>query len=256
MRYFVSKQCHPRQFALWCVIGTPQDFHHGKEWAMKYRRQRYLFAIALAAIASTASAEVGLSVTGGTLGFGAHLSIPVQASWNARLGASYGTYSYNTSTSNLNYDMKARLQTIEALLDYYPGASGFRISGGLIYNGNKIDADGRPKLGSTFTVNGTTYNTATAGTVNGRIDFRSMAPYLGVGWSSSSRERGWSFTGDVGAMFQGSPRTSLSSNGCTASPVLCAQLANDLAAENRALSDKVDNYKIYPVIRAGLQYRF
>jgi hypothetical protein len=57
-------------------------------------------------------------------------------------------------------------------------------------------------------------------------------------------------------MFQGTPRSQLASNNCTAVALLCSRLANDVAAENLKLGEEVKDFKLYPVIRVGLSYRF
>jgi hypothetical protein len=57
-------------------------------------------------------------------------------------------------------------------------------------------------------------------------------------------------------MLQGRPRVALSTSGCSLPQPMCAQLAEDLNVERASLSDKVDTFRIYPVDRAGVTYRF
>jgi len=208
---------------------------------------------------STAAAYAQVGVTGslGTTGIGAHVSVPLMPQLNARFGINALRYNYEGSTSDLDYDFKLKLRTFDALLDYFPQGTGFRLTGGIVFNGNKIDAVGRPTPGGTYTLNGRTYPAALAGTLDGRIDFRNVAPYLGIGWDNAgAREKGWSFSSDLGVMLQGSPRTSLTNIGCTAPAPVCAQLAADVAAENLRLNDEADDFKAYPVLRFGARYRF
>ncbi len=201
-------------------------------------------------------AQIGMTGTLGSTGVGAQLSLPIQPNLHARLGLNYINYSYNSSTNNVDYDLKLKLRTFEALLDFFPSDNALRLSAGLIYNGNKIDAVGVPSTKGTYTLNGTTYTAANAGTVVGRIDFRKAAPYLGIGWGNPLQALGWGFSADLGVMFQGEAETTLRSTGCNAPDLLCARLATDIAAENRSLSDKVDDYKAFPVVRVGVSYRF
>ncbi|HEY0844592.1 MAG TPA: hypothetical protein VGE12_04465 [Noviherbaspirillum sp.] len=208
-------------------------------------------------IAGAANAQVGVTGSLGTTGLGAHVSIPVMPQLNARFGVNALRYNYDGSTSDLDYDFKLKLRTFDALLDYYPQGTGFRITGGVVFNGNKVDAVGRPTAAGTYTLNGRTYSAASAGTLDGRIDFRNLAPYLGVGWGSAlAQEKGWKFAADLGVMFQGSPRTSLTNVGCTAPAPVCTQLAADVAAENLRLNDEADDIKFYPVLRLGASYSF
>ena len=215
------------------------------------------FATMILSMSAAAHADVGVSAELGTTGIGVHATLPVLDSVNARIGVNAFNYSYNSSTSNVDYDFKLKLQTFDVLADYYPiSGSGFRLTGGLVYNGNKIDAHGKPTNG-TYTLNGNTYSASQVGSLNGNIDFRKIAPYAGIGWGNAlAKDSNWSFTADVGVMFQGSASTSLSNSGCTASAASCAQLNSDIQAENQKLQDKVNDFKLYPVIRVGLAYKF
>ncbi|MET3108733.1 hypothetical protein AAKU67_003690 [Oxalobacteraceae bacterium GrIS 2.11] len=219
-----------------------------------------ILAIVVCALVSGAAAaqSVGISAEVGTLGAGVHLTVPLPESLSARIGFNGYRYGYTGSTSDVDYDFKLKLQTIDALLDWYPTSnSSFRLSAGLIHNGNKITSTGKPSVNGTYTINGNTYTTAEAGVVNGEIDFRSAAPYLGLGWgNAASKEKGWGFTSDLGVVFQGSPSSNLSSSGCVASAQVCTQLYSDLNVENTNLESKMNNFKYYPVIRVGISYSF
>lgn len=208
-------------------------------------------------LAGTAGAQIAVTGSLGTTGVGAHLTVPVMPQLNARFGLNALRYNYEGSTTDLEYDYKLKLRTVDALLDYYPQGTGFRLTGGIVFNGNKIDAVGQPTPGGTYTLNGRTYSVATAGTLDGRIDFRNIAPYLGIGWGSAAgKDKGWKVSGDLGVMLQGSPRTSLANVGCTAPAPLCSQLAADVAAENLRLNDEADDFKVFPVLRIGASYSF
>lgn len=207
--------------------------------------------------AASAQADVGVSADIGTTGLGLRLSVPLQQNLNARIGFNYLHYSYSGNTSDVDYDFKLKLQTLEALLDWHPMASHFRVSAGLVYNGNQVDAVGKSNSTGTYTLNGNTYNASNAGRIDGEVDFRKAAPYLGIGWGNAlTNDKGWGFTSDLGVLFQGSPNTSLTNSGCTFSSAQCAQLATDVAAENVKLRDEADSFKFYPVVRVGVSYKF
>ncbi len=216
-----------------------------------------LIGLGAASLGSVHAANLGLSGEVGTTGVGVHLSVPLAQQLNARFGVNYFDYSFNSSTNDVNYDARAKLRTFDALLDWFPFDNGFRLSGGVIYNGNKIDATGKPKANGIYTINGNVYTAAQAGQVDGRIDFKKFAPYLGLGYGNAAApNRGWGVTADLGVMFQGNASTSVSNSGCNATAALCARLATDVAAENAELSDKVHGYNLYPVVRIGVSYRF
>lgn len=213
--------------------------------------------VASLAVANCASArDFGTSIDLGTTGLGLHVTTPVAPKLNARFGLNFANYSYDGSTSDVEYDFKLKLATVDALLDYHAFDSAFRVTGGAVYNGNKIEASGKPGRAGTYNLNGNTYSASSIRDLSGQIDFRKVAPYLGIGWGNAAKETGWGFGMDLGVTFQGSPKTELVANGCTLSSTSCAQLNRDVAAENVKLADEVSDFKAYPVIRVGVSYRF
>lgn len=215
-----------------------------------------IFAAALLGGNCAQAADVGVSADVGTTGLGLHFSTPIASQLNARIGVNYASHSYSGNTSDTDYNFKLKLATFDALLDYYPMGGVFRITGGLAYNGNKIESNAKANGDGTFTVNSNTYAAASAGTISGTIDFRKAAPYVGIGWGNSAKNAGWGFAMDLGALLQGSPKAALTNSGCTASTAVCTQLASDVAAESAKLEDDAHNFKAYPVVRVGLSYRF
>ena len=211
---------------------------------------------ALAATNAARAADLAATVDLGTTGLGLHLTTPLAAQLNARVGLNYANYSSTGNTSDVEYDFKLKLATVDALLDYHPFASGFRLSGGVIHNGNSIDVNARPNANGSYTINGRTYSAATVGQMKGEVEFRTVAPYLGIGWGNAVQAAGWGFGMDLGVAFQGAPKTSLVSTGCSALAALCTMVANDVAAENAKLAEEVKDLKFYPVLRVGVSYRF
>ncbi len=215
-----------------------------------------LIAVLLAS-GTCSAANLALTADLGTTGVGLHMSLPLQQSLNARVGFNTLNYSFSSSTNSVNYDYKLKLNTFDALVDYFPGDSGFRLTGGLTYNNNKITAIGKPSASGTFVLNGKTYSTTDAGQIDGKIGFRKIAPYLGIGWGNAlQKETGWGFSADAGVLYQGSASTSLTNSGCTAPSTTCNQLNSDLDAENGRLRDKANDLRLYPVLRVGASYRF
>jgi hypothetical protein len=206
---------------------------------------------------SASATDLALTAELGTTGIGLHMSLPLQKNLNARLGFNTLNYSYASSSGNVDYDYKLKLNTFDALVDYFPSEGSFRLTGGLTYNNNKVNAVGKSNAAGVFILNGTPYTAANAGQINGKIDFRKIAPYLGIGWGNAlKKDTGWGFSADAGVLFQGSPNTSLTSSGCTLPGNQCNQLSNDLEVENRSLRDKANDLKLYPVLRVGASYRF
>ena len=196
-------------------------------------------------MAAVQAKDIGATAEIGPSGVGVHIVVPVKDQLNARFGFNALNHTYSTNTQSAHYDVFLRPRALDALLDYYPAAGAFRVTGGLVYNtNNKYDVIGTPLAARRYTFDGT-------------IEFNKVAPYLGIGWGNAvAKDKGWGFTADVGVLFQGSPNTTLTNSGCTASAAVCASLVSDLAAENASLKDKVNDFKHFPVLRVGVSYRF
>jgi hypothetical protein len=217
-----------------------------------------LLAGACLLAAGAAQAQVGATLDLGTTGVGAHLVLPLAPALNGRVGLNYFKHDFTKRSGQVDYDLDGKLQTVDALLDWYPKAgSNFRLTGGVLYNNTRFDATASPDQLGSFSLNGTRYSAADVGVLVGKVDFRKAAPYVGIGWGNAlNRERGWSFGGDLGVFYQGSARVSLRSVNCTVLSALCQRLAQDVAAEEARLADEASDYKVYPVLRASLSYRF
>lgn len=230
--------------------------------------KRTLLALAVLSTsfaATTASAfdkSFGVEGTVGTTGFGAHVVYPLSDNLNIRGGISGYNHSYSGTEGDVSYDFDLKLNTIDALFDYFPFGGGFRTTAGLVYNNNKIEVQARPNMAGEFVFNGRTYTAADAGTVDGEIEFNKVAPYLGIGWGNSvAKNKGWGFTADLGVLFQGSPKVDLESNNCDLDPFPgvtnnCGQLKNDVDREEEELRNDVKEFKYLPVVRVGVTYKF
>ena len=208
-----------------------------------------------------AQADVGVSAGIGTTGLGLHLSTPIQAeSLNARFGINAWNYSYSGSASSVDYNYKMKLQTFDALLDWFPMQGVFRLSGGVVYNGTKVTATAKPSAGSTYTFNGQTYLATDVGSATGAIDFRKAAPYLGIGFGNAvEKDKGWGMSSDIGVLFQGSAKakiTAVCGPTVATAPGGCSGLQANAATEEASLNSKMSSYKYFPVLRIAATYKF
>jgi hypothetical protein len=222
---------------------------------------RPTYATALAAgllMAASAHAQIAVTADAGTTGVGAHLVVPMESNLNGRFGANYFKHNSDDKDGGNNYALKTKLQTVDVLFDYFPMAgSPFRVTAGGLYNGNTVSAKAKTDAAGNYTINGKTYAAATVGTLTAGVDYQKFAPYIGIGWGTPIKAASaWSFTADLGAFYQGKPNTSLVSIGCTVSNAACAALATDVAAEKASFTSDISKYKVYPVARVGMAYRF
>jgi hypothetical protein len=126
--------------------------------------------------------------------------------------------------------------SVQLLGDWYPGEGGFRVSGGVVFNNNKIT------LAGTGTVNNTPNQT-----VNAEIKMSdSVAPYVGIGYSTRPKDaKGFGFTYDLGVMFQ-NPKATLTSS----AP------ASETAAQQVKVQEAIDKLKVMPALSIGVSYSF
>lgn len=213
---------------------------------------------ACALFASTAQAQVAITADLGTTGPGVHLVVPMETYLNGRFGVSSYSRDTDKSSAGIDYQVKTTLRTVDILFDYFPGSSALRLTAGLVYNGNKFDGTGVARADGTYSINGHSYTAADVGTLAGGVNFRRVAPYLGIGWGNplAGAKRGWSFGGDLGAFYQGRPNASLVSHGCTTSTTVCKALATDVEAERSKFADDIGDAKVYPVARVSVAYSF
>jgi hypothetical protein len=200
-----------------------------------------LLAALLASAGAAQAAGAGLRI--GTTGLGADFGWEIAPTLGGRIGVSAGSWSKDFSTDDFSYDGKLKLGNVNAFLDWSP-LGPFRITAGVIPNNNKVDVSGTSKSTSAFTVSGTVKPE------------NSVAPYLGVGYGNVWT-KGVNFYFDLGVMFQGSPKATLTANcGAAAGTPLCTQAQNQAAAEQQNLEDKLKNFKYYPVANIGITIGF
>jgi hypothetical protein len=209
-------------------------------------------------LTGAAQAQVGITADLGSTGAGFHVVVPMETYLNGRFGVNGFRHNFDRTTNGVDYAIKGKLQTIDVLFDWYlREGSAFHVTAGLVYNGNRFNATAKGSQLGKLTLNGTSYTVADVGILSGRIDYRKAAPYLGIGWGNAlAASKQWSFNTDLGAFFQGNPNVNLASVGCTTSKAVCDALVKDVAAERLRLKDDVDSLKVYPVLRASLNYRF
>lgn len=206
-----------------------------------------LCAMALALMsASSMAGDLGTLYTQlGTNGLGLGYGASVSDNWALRGQVNGLKRSFSASevgdfgsTSTINVDFN--LSSVQLLGDWYPGASGFRLTGGAVFNNNKLNVNG------VGLVNGKN------ATVNGELKMsEGISPYFGLGYSSRPKAAaGFGFNFDLGLMSQ-NPKASLSATGTGLTVT-----QSDIDAQTRKMQDAADNFKIFPAIGLGISYSF
>ncbi|MBD2133851.1 MULTISPECIES: hypothetical protein [unclassified Sphaerospermopsis] len=132
---------------------------------------------------------------------------------NAKLGITGLGISADIEESDISYDAKLNLFNVSTLVDYHPWQkSGFRLTGGLVFQDNNIEGTGKATNGgTTININGIDYSINPGDTVKAKISLpNSVAPYLGIGWGNAVKSGNrWGFSANLGVMFAGSPKVEL-----------------------------------------------
>ncbi len=205
-------------------------------------KKQILFAAVMAVLSVPAFAGNDVDVHVSTLGYG--LDVGFQAADSSvvtRVGLNQFSKTYTTTSNSVNYEGKLKLSSADLLLDWHLFNGVTHLTTGLVYNNNKVDLTSN----GSYTINGFLYT----GTMNSTVTFNKVAPYLGFGWSGQAKNSGLSFKSDFGVLFQGKPKSTLTSG--AGGPT-----GTDLAKAQSDLDDSLKNFRYYPVISFGIGYAF
>lgn len=213
-------------------------------------------AMAVAVLTSGAVQAAGIGARVGTTGIGGDIGWKVMPTLSARIGYSKYDFSADMTKTDVRYDGEVKLSNLSALLDWSP-LGPFRITAGLVGTNNRLNLTATP-TGGTYTINGTSYDSSTeVGSLTGTVKAgNSVSPYLGIGYGNVAGV-GVNFYADLGVIYQGSPKASLSAScGTALDATQCSTLQSNVAAESYRLEDKLSSYKYLPVANIGITIGF
>ena len=184
-----------------------------------------------------------------SLGAGLEIAKGFTPNFGVRAGFNYFSYAYDATESDVSYDLELELKSFAMFADWHPFKGAFRLSGGLIINGNGLTGNSKPT--APVEIGGTDYN---LDSINLDISYNTIAPYFGLGWDTTFGDRdNWGFAFDLGLIYSGSAEAALSVSG----PDQVAAIgAGDVKKEQDELQNDLDSLKWWPVVSAGLVYQF
>ncbi len=210
----------------------------------------FVLSVLLAAAAAHAERNFGLGVKAGTLGLGVEGTWRPVPYFDLRIGANGYDYDDDGSQAGVNYDATLELDTVYATANLRFPLSPFRVTAGLVSNGNEFKMASTDA--ATFDLGGTVYTAADVGNLTSTTSFESTAPYVGIGYDFSMLGKvGLNF--DLGVLWQGDPNVTLGADGL---------LANDpgfqaaLEAERVELVDEMKDFRAWPVVSLGFVVNF
>ena len=199
------------------------------------------------AVSADLAPSVGVGI--GTSGYAVTVAKPFSDRFNARFVFSSFSYNATTKSSDNSYSGQLSLHSFSLLGDYRPFASSFIVSSGILFPNFTLSANAQPNSDGTFTINGTTFSGINS--LGGSIVWNRAAPYFGIGWSPVPERHGLGFVADLGLAFIGSPQVNVFATGSGASNPL---VQSNLASERQSIQNSA-NFKVFPVVSLGFQYR-
>ena len=195
----------------------------------------------------------------GSLGIGPEVTFGLGEAVHLRLSAAALDHGDTYTDTGIDYDADLELRNGAALLDWYPGGGGFRLTGGAVWNDSEVEATAPleellrreiptlPPLGFD------------AGTLRGTVTVDPVGPYLGIGWGNPFRGGRWNVAFDLGAVYHGTPEVRLVAD--TTIPIGLIPggreaLDRELAEEEAALQEEVDDYTVLPVASVTISFAF
>lgn len=215
--------------------------------------------------------QLVLAFSASSLGFGVQAARPVTRKSDIHAGFNFYNYNRDFVKDGANYSGGLKLRSFNLQYDQYLVAGLHVSAGALFWNGNKGDAKVAVPAGKSFTLGGFTYDSDPANPVSGTaaLRFRKVAPQALIGYGNLVSKGRVAYSVDAGAVFQGSPRTtlSLSGNGCLAGteivigpsftcPGAISRFQSAIPAEQKKINNDLSAFKYYPVIQFMIGYKF
>jgi hypothetical protein len=226
--------------------------------------------------------QVALGGGVSTLGIQMQIATNLSRHFNLRGTGNVFNYSTNFTSDGINATAKLNLASAGASLDIYPFRLGFRLSPGvLFYNQNQLTAGAAVAGGSSFTLNGTTYYSASANSATGATPVNGNAALglnttkpaftITAGWGNMiPRTHHWSFPFEAGVAVIGAPTVNVNLGGWACydqAQTECANIAgatnpiaiaiqSNLAAQVAKWTTDLNPLKTYPILSFGVAYSF
>ena len=225
------------------IVFAKSDFQKPEILLMK----KYLFAMLfiLFSYHAVQAQYYAIALKVSTLGIRMEVNRTFGRHFNSRVGFSYMAYSQEgVGNEDYSYVGNLKLMSGTVLLDWFPFSGSFHVTSGAVINMNSGDAILTPL--QSYDVGGRVYTPEMLGNLTAKLTFNRVAPYLGLGFGNPGLWKGFSWTFDIGAIYQGQPNVDLQATG----------LLEPSAEQEPLIEDNLSWFKLYPVISLGLMFGF
>jgi hypothetical protein len=228
--------------------------------------------------------RVGIGANVNPLGIGITTAVILNHKVDARFVGNFFNYnSGHFEIEGFNASADLHMQSIAAAVDWYPFASVWRISPGVLFmNGNQLSVTTDIVPGTSFTLNNDTFYSASPNPLTGAtplagsgvLGLHTNSPAFtisgGFGKYIPRSDRHWSFPSDFGVAFTGAPTANVNVSGWAcldAAQTRCSNVgdpANPVAIEfNNAVNSSLTKWrkdlamvKVYPLFSYSVVYSF
>lgn len=245
-----------------------------------------LVAVAMAAASSMSAAQeqpppatawpgtVGVSLDASfLLGLGISVGVPLGDRFNVRAVHHQFSYDNHLDEDGANYDSTIDLRTTGLMADWHLFKGAFRLTAGLLSNGNRIEFVATDDGNGRYNVGDCTYESDPSDPlrIDGDTKFASTAPYFGLGWGGNMNA-GPGFYGlfDLGVMLSGSPDTRMKGSGSarnTGGAGSCGDgnyhdvsgyqpFKDEISKAENDFNESTDKYRLWPSVAFGIGWRF
>ena len=215
------------------------------------------------------SAEIGTLGYGANIAWGLNETTELTAGWNGF--SDDGNKDLDASDSWINWgkalgdgwgnfqgDMKYDADFSNPYLgvNLRPWATNFTVGTGIIVPDNELKATLTPNTnGANVKINGTRYAIPDGTSVNVDVENKNkLAPYLTLGYHPNINQK-WGLFGEIGAAYMGKMDANVKVVDGGVIPE-GSVLPNNKQFEDAARNDIEDNDVWYPIVKAGVTYRF
>lgn len=188
--------------------------------------------------------------TVGTTGIGVGYSYSINDKFAIRADLNYIGFGVNKDINDLNADSDLSMFNFGVFADYSPFNSGFFLSVGALIGDNSLKSTIKPSGNlTTITINGKNYNyDITQDKLEFEAKYDTFRPYVGLGYKSQSR--GFGFFADAGLAY-GKAKASYK-----VTENLGNLAGNDIKKEFDDFQNDLNDYKVFPILKIGISYRF
>lgn len=176
----------------------------------------------------------------GSAGYGAAAEWTLNDNLSISLGHTRADFNGEADSDQTHYKGDIHLRNTSLMLNWLPFGGYFRVSAGVTHQDSQLD------LEQSSTSNP---DLATCGPVYSHSSLpNEFAPTLTLGWTSLPRSQGLGGYFAAGAMLSGAPEVQAYGN----NGPLCAAAIED---ERQQVENDLSNYRVLPIVQAGLIYR-